>query len=103
MPKGIVKIGLFMGWVGLSLGSNRHSTRSSRVNKFLSRCRPNGRSKLFVSILWFGGSNSLSNWFEGKEQKGRENQAKKKLEMEKEREIKKKNSKNQISMSLEWR
>ena len=60
-------------------------------------------SKPFVTVLWFGGSDSLSDRFEGKEQKERENQAKKKLEMEKEREIKQKNSKNQISMSLEQR
>ena len=75
-----------MGWVKSSLGSNRHSTRSSRVNKFLSRCQLNGRSKPFVSVLWFGGSDSSSDRFEGKEQKERENQAKEKLEMEKERE-----------------
>ena len=39
--------------------------------------------KPFVSILWFGGSDSLGDWFEGKEQKERENQPKKKLEMAK--------------------
>ena len=63
---------------GSGLGSNRHSTRSSWVNRFLIRCRLNGRSKLFVSVLRFGRSDSSGDQFEGKEQKERENQAKKK-------------------------
>ena len=39
--------------------------------------------KPFVSILWFGGSDSLGDWFEGKEQNERENQPKKSLKWQK--------------------
>ena len=85
---------------GSGLGSNRHSTHSSRVNRFLTRCRPNGRSKPFISVLRFGGSDSSGDQFEGKEHKERKNSSKEKAwNGEKERNN---NSKNQIS-SLEWR
>ena len=88
------------GSSGSGLGSNRHSTHSSRVIRFLTRCRPNGRSKPFISVLRFGGSDSSGDQFEGKEHKERKNSSKEKAwNGEKERNN---NSKNQIS-SLEWR
>ena len=82
MSKGIVKIGLSTDWVGLSLGSNRHSTRSSRVNKFLSCCR--NRLSQFFGLV--GQIRRVIGLKEKNTKRGKI-QAKKKLGMEKEREI----------------
>ena len=57
-------------------------------------------------LSWFFGSAGQIRRVIGLKEKNKKrgkNQAKKKLGMEKEGEIKHNNSKNQISMSLEWR